>query len=324
MPRPSRRGAAVLTVGLVLLSACAQEPDGLPTAVATALDPDDDPSPSSSPSEGDAPTTEPTPSPPASPSPTPSPSPAPSSSPSPSPTPTEEPAPLTLTLHQAAYDGAGAYTFEPIGQLARIRVGDLPDEADPTRWAMVEDGDFRLYFLNGDDGPLRLLPFVYAGADGYVPDPELGPIPISGFPSDTDTRSFAMLHDGQRTRLYFRPTGGAPELLQGAFDPASGAFVFGFSSIERVPIVNVPSGAAMDEWAMLHDGTAYRLYVHQSGRAAIHQFVFDADSGAYDHTNTSLPTIDLRSVPSDVDTSDFAMVHSSSADYGYSLYYLER
>lgn len=322
MPSSSRCGAAVLTIGLVLLSACAQEPGELPTAVATALDPGADPSPSSSPSRGDDPTTEPTPSPTAAPSPTASPSAT--SSPSPSPTPTEEPAPLTLALHQAAYDGAGAYTFEPIGQLARIRVGDVPDEADPTRWAMVEDGDFRLYFLNGDDGPLRLLPFVYTGADGYVPDPDLGPIPIEGFPSDTDTDTFAMLYDGQLTRLYFRPTGGAPELLQGAYDPAAGAFVFGFSSIERVPIINIPSGAVMDAWAMLHDGTAYRLYVHRSGRDAIHQFVFDSDSGAYDHTNTSLPTIDLRSVPADVDTSNFAMLHSSSATNGYSLYYLER
>ena len=316
-----RRGVTPLLVVLLLTAACAQASDEPPAAVATALDasPEPSPTPSEEPSPGDQPTAEPS----ATAAPSPAPTERPTAQPSEEPTaePTAEPELRSATLHQASYDGAGAYTFQDIGQVQRLQVLDIPPEADTSRWAMLHDGGrYRLYFLNGDDGPLRLLQFVFdEGAYRPAGTPEL---PITGFPDDTSTSSFAMLHDGDRYRLYLRSAGGAPEVLQGAFNPASGAYEYGFASTGRIPVVNVPPGAVMDEWAMLHDGDAYRLYVHQAGRNGIHQFVYDG--AAYDNAATGLPDIDVVSIPPDVDISDFAMLHALDGPPDYSLYHLER
>lgn len=214
-------------------------------------------------------------------------------------------------LHQAAFvKGTDSYRFGH-RSIARLRIVDAPADTDTSRWAMLHDGSaYRLYFMRrGTDD--TLLPFTFHRSDEeYVYDASRGPIRIHGTPADADTSSFAVLHDGTDARLYFRAVSGTERLFQFALNPAARRFEYGFRSIEEIPIAGAPADTDWRRWAMLHDGTRFRLYAGtRPDAAALYQFSFDRNAAEYRYGYDSIPRMTLQEVPPDADTSSFAMLH---------------
>jgi hypothetical protein len=142
---------------------------------------------------------------------------------------------------------------------------------------------------------------------------------ISGAPDDTDYTRWAMLHDGTAYRLYFFKKDSNDTLYQFAYNPASADYEYGYNSIATLKITNAPEDADTSSFAMLHDGSKYRLYLRsKTNSAKIHQFVFRSDLATYEYGyGNAIPAMDITGAPADTDFSRWAMLHDGSA---YRLY----
>jgi len=235
----------------------------------------------------------------------------------------EEPAGARLSLHQAAFDWSTlAYVYAHADSIPELAIVGAPADADRDRVAMLHDGDlYRLYmFRSGRDDAVYQFaydPATLAYTYGFRSVPELA---IVGAPADASARSFAMLHDGARYRLYMRSETAPTRLYQFAFNPTSGVYEFGYDSIPELELVGSPAGVDHERWAMLHDGEVYRYYAFARGRAdLLHQFAFNAGTGAYEYGHdNSIPQIPVVGMPAASDTSDFVMLHDG-ADYRFYL-----
>ena len=103
---------------------------------------------------------------------------------------------------------------------------------------------------------------------------------------------------------------------QGAWIPGTTTYRFGYSSIPNIPITGAPADANFARWAMLHDGSAYRLYVFQgSSSTTLYQFAWDGSSYAFGFN--SIPVLTLTGAPADVDASRLTMVYGDGAYHAY-------
>ena len=133
-------------------------------------------------------------------------------------------------------------------------------------------------------------------------------IPISGAPADADFTRWAMLHDGTTYRLYFFKQGSNDTLYQFGYNPATTTYEYGFNSIPTLQITGAPAEADPSSFAMLHDGSVYRLYMRGlSDPRKLYQFGWDGSTYAYGHM--SIPVLDTTSAPVDADFSRWAMLH---------------
>lgn len=93
-------------------------------------------------------------------------------------------------------------------------------------------------------------------------------------------------------------------------------YEYGHNSIPNIPISGAPADANFRRWAMLHDGSAYRLYTFKgSTRDTLYQFSWDGSAYAYGHN--SIPEITLTNAPSDADASSISMLHEGSHYHAY-------
>jgi hypothetical protein len=107
-----------------------------------------------------------------------------------------------------------------------------------------------------------------------------------------------------------------PSVNQAAYVPGSTTYRFGFRSIPRIPITGAPADTNWRRWAMLHDGSAYRMYFFKgSTRDTLYQFAWNGSS--YDFGHRSIPELTLTNIPADADPSSFSMLHSGNL---YHLY----
>lgn len=138
---------------------------------------------------------------------------------------------------------------------------------------------------------------------------------ISGAPDDTDYSRWAMLHDGTTYRLYFFKKDSNDTLYQFGYNPASADYEYGYGSIATLKLTNAPADADASSFAMLHDGSKYRLYMRShSNPAKIHQFVYRTDRATYEYGyGNALPVMNIAGAPADTDFSHWAMLHDGSA-----------
>jgi len=109
----------------------------------------------------------------------------------------------------------------------------------------------------------------------------------------------------------FMPVGQTGALHQFAWVSGSSNYRYGHRSAPYVGITGGPATADLSRFAMLHDGSNYRLYCWKSGTTnTLHQFSFNGSAYAYGHQSS--PEITLTGFPSDVDTSNFSMTHDGS------------
>ena len=139
-------------------------------------------------------------------------------------------------------------------------------------------------------------------------------IPITGAPSDTNWNRSAMLHDGTTYRLYFFKGSSDDTIYQFGFNRATGAYEYGFNSIPELKLTGAPRDASAESFAMLHDGTTYRLYLRRLGHPDIlYQFGFNRASRDYEFGFNSIQVLHVDHAPADVDWSSWGMLHDGSA-----------
>lgn len=103
---------------------------------------------------------------------------------------------------------------------------------------------------------------------------------------------------------------------QAAYVSGTSIYRFGHNSIPNIPITGAPSDTDWKRWSMLHDGSAYRLYVFKgSTNNKIYQFAWDGNSYKYGHN--SIPELTLTNMPGDADASSFSMLYGENK---YRLY----
>ena len=98
---------------------------------------------------------------------------------------------------------------------------------------------------------------------------------------------------------------------QASYVNGTSNYKFGHNSIPNIPITGAPSDTNWLRWAMLHDGSAYRMYFFKGNtNNKIYQFSWNGSSYEYGHN--SIPELTLTNVPEDADASSFSMVHSQN------------
>jgi hypothetical protein len=140
---------------------------------------------------------------------------------------------------------------------------------------------------------------------------------ISNAPSDTDYNRSAMLHDGSAYRLYFFKEGSEDTLYQFAYNGSN--YQYGHNSIAQLRITNKPADANPEDFAMLHDGSVYRLYMLSYDQTKVYQFGWNGSTYEYGHR--SIPSISITGAPSDADKSRWAMLHDGQ---NYRLYFAKQ
>lgn len=163
-------------------------------------------------------------------------------------------------IYDFAYDaGSNQYRFGLVGRGA-YGISQIPADADTSRIAMLHDGsDYRLY-MRGKSDPTQLYQFALdmnqgSFVYGYR---SIARVAITGAPADADLSRWGMLHDGDAYRLYVGRRNSPDTLYQFGFDGAR--YAFGYDAIPSMRIVGMPGGGAAYDFAMLHDGSDYRLY----------------------------------------------------------------
>ena len=227
----------------------------------------------------------------------------------------------SISLNQAAYSGGTTYDFG-FNSISNIPVINAPSDTDFSRYAMLHDGiTYRLYFFK-DGTHDTIYQFGYNATSGkyefgFNSIPELK---ITGMPTDSDTSSFAMLHDGTTYRLYMKSLNSNTTIYQFGFNSLSENYEYGHDSIPELLITLVPSDADLSRWAMLHDGSVYRLYTGKNGAEdTMYQFVFNVVSSDYEWAfNNSIPELQVTNMPTTSIKSNFAMLYDG---LDYRFYY---
>jgi hypothetical protein len=151
------------------------------------------------------------------------------------------------------------------------------------------------------------------GYGGSIPN-----IPITGAPSDTNFNRFAMLFDGNTFRMYFFKGSTNNTLYQFGFNGTS--YAYGYNSIPVITLTNIPADADTSSFAMLHDGSAYRLYVRRLGNPTVlYQAAYVPGTTTYKFGYNSIPQINVTGFPNDADFSRWNMLHDGSAYRIYTM-----
>jgi len=137
-------------------------------------------------------------------------------------------------------------------------------------------------------------------------------IDVIGAPTDVDWTRWAMLHDGSTYRLYFFADGTNDTVYQFGFNRATSNYEFGYDSIPELTITGAPTDADPSSFAMLHDGTDYRLYMRSKTTAAIYQFAFNRATSDYEYGYRSIARMDVTGAPADTDFDRWGMLHDGS------------
>lgn len=137
-------------------------------------------------------------------------------------------------------------------------------------------------------------------------------IKISGAPPDSDARRWAMLHDDATYRLYCFKRGSSDTLYQFGYDGAT--YTYGFNSIPLLTLVGFPPDTDSSSLAMLHDGSAYRLYLRRRGQPQLlYQASWQPGTTTYRYGFNSIPNIAVTGFPADTDWSRWSMLHDGGA-----------
>ena len=165
------------------------------------------------------------------------------------------------TLYQFAWNGT-SYEYGHRSIPVLTLVGSPPD-VDASSIRMLHSGGAYHAYMRRLGDPTTLYQYIWQpgtttyrwAAPGYYPT-----LPVTGFPADADWTRWNMLHDGSDYRIYTFRYGSVDRMYQGAFDPGTGAYTFGYRSIPELRLTRYPVDSHPGRPAMLHDGSDYRLY----------------------------------------------------------------
>ena len=128
------------------------------------------------------------------------------------------------------------------------------DEADPSSFAVLHDGDsLRLYMLADAGASLHQFGFDPASNAFEYGHSSIPEIEISGTPAGADWSGWGMLHDGERYRLYGFASAAHDTLAQHAYDPSTQRYEYGFESIPQIGIELAPADGKVEASKVLFE-----------------------------------------------------------------------
>lgn len=219
------------------------------------------------------------------------------------------------SLNQAAYEGGVTYRYGH-NSIPNIDFTNAPTDMDYSRWAMLHDGStYRLYFFKaGSNNTLYQFGYNPSTQDYEYGYNSISQLTITGIPADADMSKFAMLHDGTTYRLYVRSATNVNVMYQFGYNTTSQNYEYGHNSIPSLNITLAPADVDHSKWAMLHDGSAYRLYLGKTGDdETMYQFAYNVSSSDYEYGYNSIDVLTIADMPADSIKTDFAMLHDGSA-----------
>jgi hypothetical protein len=146
-------------------------------------------------------------------------------------------------------------------------------------------------------------------------------IEIVDAPEDTDWNRWSMLHDGGIYRLFFMPIGRSDMLYQFGYNELTQKYEYGYKSTYTIPILDLPAGADITSFSMLHDDDDYRLYFTlRKDKSKLLQCAYDETSGSFIYGYKSMAEIPIVKAPADTDWSRWAMLHDGKV---YRLYFMQ-
>ena len=85
-----------------------------------------------------------------------------------------------------------------------------------------------------------------------------------------------------------------------------------YVSVNNISIIGAPADTDKNRWAMLHDGTSYRLYFFKVGtNDTLYQFVYNGAKYEYGYDN-AIKVLKITGMPSDADASNFNVLHDGT------------
>ncbi len=112
---------------------------------------------------------------------------------------------------------------------------------------------------------------------------------------------------GGATGIGFLPT----SLNQAAYRGGN-VYEYGYRSFANIDFTGAPADTDYSRWAMLHDGSTYRLFFGRLNRSSIYQFGYNPASGDYEYGFNSIDEIAVTGFPADADRSSFKMLHDGA------------
>lgn len=218
---------------------------------------------------------------------------------------------VDLVLYQAAYEEDSMEFQFGYKALEELNIIDAPDDADLQRWAVLHDGDtYRFYCFRGDFNALyqfalhpqsRAFEYGYNSIDKFA-------IGLTSVPDDASTSAFYMLHDGEQSKLYLPSQDSSSLLYEFIYDYGTERYK---STGQSLNIRGAPEDTDFQRMAMLHNGTQSRLYaLRQGSDYDLFEFVYDASTNSYVYQSDAADITAVTGLPSDSDTSSFAMLHN--------------
>lgn len=169
------------------------------------------------------------------------------------------------TIYQFVFNPATEdYEYGLGAAIDQLGITNAPADADMSSFAMLYGEDeFRLY-AQSISNPLRVHQFAYNSATQSYEYGFGGAIPqidVTMFPGSTDFAGWGMLFETEAYRFYAFSDSNHDAVAQGSYNSGSGDYEWGFNSIPVIDIIDFPADTNTDDFAMLHDGDDFRLYM---------------------------------------------------------------
>jgi len=231
-----------------------------------------------------------------------------------------------VSLNQFVYvAGTASYQYGASNVIPNLDIANAPADIDFSRWAMLGGTDgYQMYVFKRHTND-TLYQFTYNAATQKY---EMGvgglseTVSVTGAPDDANKGSIAMVYAQSAKRLYMRSST-SNAVYQFKFNQSTNAFEYAANgAIAKIDVTGSPNDTDWSRWAMLHDGTNFRIYAMKSGtNNQIYQFAYNSASGDYEYGFNSIDLLTIEQIPVGSDRMSFAMLFQGDK---YRLYMLNR
>lgn len=96
-------------------------------------------------------------------------------------------------------------------------------------------------------------------------------------------------------------------------------YEYGLNSLPKITISGAPGDIDWNRWAILNDGSDYRLYFMPKGKSdRLYQFGFNEITNSYEYGYRSMPIIPIVGLPQNTNVNSFSILYDG---YDYRLYF---
>jgi hypothetical protein len=194
----------------------------------------------------------------------------------------------------------GTDTYEyGYNSIPTIQITGAPSDTNFARWGMLWDGNtYRMYFFKGSTNN-TLYQFGYDGSSYAYGHNSIPVLTLTNMPADADASKLAMLYGDNAYHAYLRRLGDPTTLYQFVWVPGTTNYQWSYQNwIPTLRVTGFPNDTDWSRWAMLHDGSAYRIYLfHEGANDRLSQGSWNAGASAYQYGYNSIQQLKLVGYP---------------------------